>query len=148
MLVGQGDGDPTGTPVVPETFAAIPDIESITPGDMTTGIIEKTHLRSPGRHREKLATLRDSGAIVLQGNYRPSHGAHKQNGGDGFLPDHSVLALWRAVKENNFKLVLPVEAGMVGTPPDDTAIELTIRGVISRIPAGRAGAGWQSAVHV
>jgi len=138
ILVGQGDEAP-GPPIVPETFVAIPDIESITPGDMTTGIIEKTHLRSPGRHREKLATLRDSGAIVLQGNYRPSHGAHKQTGGDGFDADHSLLSLWRSCKQNNFKLIMPPEAGTVGTPPDDTAIELVIIGIVSKYQPGVLG---------
>ena len=134
MLVGQGDGV-VGPPVTPETFVAIPDIESITPGDMTTGVIEKTHLRSPGRHKEKLATLRDSGPIALAGNYRPSHGAHKQDGGDGFVAGHSLLTLWRNVTENNFKLVLPIEAGDDGgTPP--AAISLDIRGVVTKYQIG------------
>jgi hypothetical protein len=139
VMIGQGDGNPTGTPVVPETFIAIPDIESITPGDMTTGIIQKTHLRSPGRHHEKLATLRDSGPIVLQGNYRPSHGAHKQVAADGFLEGYSLLSLWRNVTEANFLLVFPEEAGKVGTPPDDTAIALPFRGVVSKYQPGVLG---------
>src|SRR4029450_1286188 len=134
MLVGQGDGVP---PTTPETFIAIPDIESSTPGDMTTGIIEKTHLRSPDRHREKLATLRDSGAIVLQGNYRPMHGAHRQTAADGFLVGYSLLSLWRNVTECNFKLIFPDEAGMVGTP--GAAIELPFRGVVSKYQPGVLG---------
>src|SRR5678816_1378787 len=100
LLVGQGDGSP-------ETFTAVPDIDTITPGDMTTGVVDITHLRSPGRHREKLGTIRDSGAIVLKGNYRPSHGAHLQGGGDGFNATHSLLTLWRNVTENNFQLLVP-----------------------------------------
>ena len=109
--------------------------ESITPGDMTTGIIDKTHLRSPGRHREKLATLRDSGPIACVANYRPTNGAHKQHGGDGFTDGYSLLALWRNVTENNFQFVLPIEAGDDGgTPP--AAIALTIRGVVTKYQIG------------
>jgi hypothetical protein len=134
ILVGQGDGAP-GPPIVPETFVAIPDIDSITPGDMTTGVVDKTHLRSPGRHREKLGTIRDSGPIACVGNYRPSHGAHKQVGGDGFTATHSLLSLWRNVTECNFKLVLPIEAGNDGgTPPK--AITLPVRGIVSKYQIG------------
>ncbi|HZA01113.1 MAG TPA: hypothetical protein VE665_02425 [Hyphomicrobiaceae bacterium] len=121
FLVGQGDGSP-------ETFTAVPDIESITLGDMTTGVVDKTHLRSPGRHREKLATLRDSGPIVLAGNYRPAHGAHLQTGGDGFDAAHSLLSLWRNVTENNFELVMPEAAGSTVLP---------IRGTVTRYQIGQ-----------
>jgi hypothetical protein len=132
ILVGQGDLTPG-----PETFVAVPDIESITPGDMTTGVIQKTHLRSPGRHHEKLATLRDSGPIALAGNYRPAHGAHRQAAADGFLVGYSLLSLWRNVTETNFKLVLPEEAGLVGTPA--AAIELPLRGVVTKYQIGVLG---------
>jgi hypothetical protein len=135
ILIGQGDGDPDGTPPIPETFVAVPDVESITPGDMTTGIIDKTHLRSPGRHREKLATLRDSGPIACVANYRPTNGAHKQHGGDGFADGFSLLALWRNVTENNFQFMLPIEAGDDGGTPAK-AIALTIRGVVSKYQIG------------
>ena len=127
FLVGQDDGSP-------ETFTAVPDIESITMGDMTTGTVPKTHLRSPGRHHEKLATIRDSGPISLAGNYRPTHGAHKQVGGDGFSATHSLLSLWRNVTENNFKIVLPEEANDAGSPGE--AIELPIQGVVTRYQIG------------
>lgn len=119
FLVGQGDS--------PETFVAVPDIESITPGDMTTGTVDITHLRSPGRHREKLGTIRDSGPIVLAGNYRPDHGAHLQGGGDGFDSTHSLLTLWRTVAENNFQIVLPSDAGSTVLP---------IRGTVTRYQIG------------
>jgi hypothetical protein len=117
--VGQGDS--------PETFVAVPDIDSITMGDMTTGIVDVTHLRSPGRHREKLGTIRDSGPIVLAGNYRPDHGAHLQGGGDGFDATHSLLTLWRTVAENNFEIELPSAAGSVVLP---------IRGTVTKYQIG------------
>lgn len=126
FLVGQDDGSP-------ETFVAVPDINTITPGDMTTGVVNKTHLRSPGRHHEKIATIRDSGPITLSGNYRPSHGAHKQTGGDGFSATHNLLSLWRNVTECNFQLALP-EAADTASPSE--AIVLPIRGVITRYQIG------------
>lgn len=122
IKVGQGDS--------PETFVAIPDIETITPGDMTTGVVDKTHLRSPGRHREKIATIRDSGAITLAGNYRPDHGAHKSTGGDGFDAAHSLLTLWRTVAENNFEIELPEDAG---------SIVLPFRGTVTKYQIGALG---------
>ncbi len=122
--VGQDDS--------PETFVAVADVMLITPGDMTTGVIEKTHLRSPNRHREHLATLRDSGPIVLTGNYRPGHGSHSTAGGDGFDSAHSLPSLWIAVKENNFELELPVTAG-------SPAVVLAIRGVVTKYQIGAIG---------
>jgi hypothetical protein len=129
FMVGQDDGSP-------ETFVAVPDINRIAPGDMTTGIVPITHLRSPDRHQEKKGTIRDSGPIVLEGNYRPSHGAHKQVGGDGFDADHSLLSLWISVAENNFRIVLPdrEDAGATGSPL--AGIALDVRGTVTRYQIG------------
>lgn len=127
LLVGQDNGSP-------ETFTAAPEINRIAPGDMTTGVIPVTHLRSPGRHHEKRATIRDSGAIVCEGNYIPAHGAHQQVGGDGFDADHSLLSLWRNVTENNFKMVLPDASSLGGSP--NTGIALPFRGTITKYQIG------------
>jgi hypothetical protein len=135
VLVGQG------APVAPETeelFVSIPDVESITFGDMTTGVVDTTHLRSTGRHRERKATIRDSGPISLVVNYRPDHGAHMQTGGDGFTDTNNLLALWRNVTEANFKLILPDDAALPVTPPaTPDLIELPIRGVITKYTIGQ-----------
>lgn len=132
FLVGQDDGSP-------ETFTAIPDVNSITPGDMTTGIVEITHLRSPDRHREKKGTLRDSGAISMECNHRPNHGAHKRAGGDGFSTTHNLVDLWINVTENNFQLVFPdrEDAGATGSPL--VGIALDVAGVITRYQIGQLG---------
>ena len=128
FLVGQGEASP-------EIFVSVPDVESITFGDMTTGTVDTTHLRSPGRHRERKATIRDSGPITLVVNYRPDNGAHMQAGGDGFSTTHNLLALWRNVTENNFKLILPEDAAAPASPVD--LIELPIRGVITKYTIGQ-----------
>lgn len=119
LLVGQGGASP-------ETFVAIADLESITPGDMSTDVIEKTHLRSPEAHREKLAGMRDSGAFALAGNWRPTHGSQSNAGGDGFT-NGGLIGLWRTRKEVNFKIVLT--DGSPGT-------ELPFRGIVSKFQPG------------
>lgn len=129
VLVGQGGS--------PETFVAIPEVNSVTPGDMTTGTVQMTHLRSPGRHHEKKATIRDSGPIVLECNYNVMHGAHKQGGGDGFSATHNLLQLWRNVTECNFRIVLPDETGTGGSP--DLGEVIDIAGVITRYQIGAIG---------
>jgi len=128
LLVGQGNS--------PEDFVAVADVMSITPGDMSTGVVDKTHLRSPGRHREKLATIRDSGAFTLSGNWRPGHGsqsntASEDNSGDGFTAGRSLLQLWRNVTEANFIIRLTLNAGG-GSP----AIEWPFRGVVTKFQPG------------
>jgi len=120
--IGQGDGPP-------ETFLAVADVAIITPGDMTTGILDKTHLRSPDRHREKLATLRDSGPFQIMGNYRPDHGSHTVAGGDGFSATRSLVSLWRDVTEANFEIELPADAG-------SPAVVLEFRGVVTKYQIG------------
>lgn len=129
FLVGQGGASP-------ETFTAVPEINSITFGDMTTGVVDFTHLRSPGRHREKKGTIRDSGPITISGNYLSSHGAHKQAGGDGFSATHSLLSLWRNVTENNFGIYIPDVPVPDGGSPAETGTILPIRGVVTRYQVG------------
>lgn len=121
LLVGQGDS--------PETFVAIPDVTSITPGDMTTGVVDITHLRSPDRHREKKGTIRDSGPFVISGNYRPEHGAHQTGGGDGFSATHSLVSLWKDVTEANFRIDMPADAG-------SPELQFAFAGIVTRYQIG------------
>lgn len=123
LLVGQDNGSP-------ETFVAVADIDTITPGDMTTNVVQKTHLRSPEAHHEKLAALRDSGPFTITGNWRLAHGSHSNAGGDGF--DTGLIGLWRSREERNFKIVLPIEAG-------SPAIEWPFRGVVTQYQPGEIG---------
>lgn len=124
LLVGQDDGSP-------ETFVAVADVAEITPGDMTTAVIEKTHLRSPEAHREKLAGLRDSGPFTIMGNWRPTHGSQSNAGGDGFgTSGGGLIGLWRQRIERNFKIVLND-----GSP----ATEWPFRGVITKFQPGTIG---------
>src|SRR5262245_25549559 len=127
FLVGQGDS--------PESFAAVPEIMRISPiVSMTTGNVDVTHLRSPDRHREKAPTLSDSGPIVVEGNFRPGHGAHLLAGGDGFDADHNLQALRKSAARNNFVIRLPEAAGLEGSPAE--AVELPLVGFVSKYEIG------------
>jgi hypothetical protein len=129
FLVGQGDGSP-------ETFTAVPEINSITLGDMTTGVVDVTHLRSPGRHREKIGTIRDSGPISLSGNYRPDHGAHRQAASDGFVAGYSLFSLWRNVTPANFGIYIPDVPVTDGGSPGETGQILPVRGIVTKYQPG------------
>ncbi len=124
LLVGQGDASP-------ESFVAVADVTMIEPGNTPAGIINKTHLRSPGRTHEKLSTIRDLGPFKFSGNYRPGHGSHKLAGvaGDGFNSTHSLTALHRSQTETNFQ-VLVVDA-------NSATFTLAFRGVVSDYHVGQ-----------
>lgn len=128
FLVGQGDS--------PETFTAVANVTKITPGNTPAGIINKTHLRSPGRAHEKMSTIRDLGPFQLEGNYRPDHGSQSLAGGDGFAAESSpgtgdgksLPALHRSQAENNFQIKL--------TDADGTEHTLDFRGVVADFKVG------------
>jgi hypothetical protein len=121
-LIGQDDGSP-------ETFVAVAQVSSIEFGDMTAGIINKTHLRSPGRAHEKIATLRDLGAFTMTGTLNYKHGSLTNAGGDGFTPG-GLTYLHRNLIERNMKILLSD-----GSP----ATEVPFRGVISSLKLGTVG---------
>jgi hypothetical protein len=130
LEVGQGDS--------PESFVAVADVMSITPGDMTTAVIDKTHLRSPEAHREKLAGIRDSGPFVLKGNWRPKHGTQSNatnTTADGVAAGRGLIALWRNRTEANFKIVLNDVVG--GSPAEQ--LEWPFRGVVTKFQPGEIG---------
>lgn len=118
-LIGQDNGSP-------ETFVAVADIDKIAFGEMTAEVVNKTHLRSPGRAHEKIATIRDLGPFSMSGNLRLSHGSQNNAGGDGFTTG-GLIAIHRALDERNMKIVL--SDGSPGT-------ELPFRGVISSLKLG------------
>lgn len=119
LRVGQDDGSP-------ETFVAIAQIDTVQFGDMTAGILNKTHLRSPGRAHEKIATIRDMGPFTITGTLDMKHGSHNNAGGDGFTSG-GLIAIHRNLDERNFELEVPN-----GSP---TTV-LPFRGVISSLNLG------------
>lgn len=119
-LIGMGNS--------PETFVAVAQIASIQFGDMTAGIVNKTHLRSPGRAHEKIATIRDLGPFTMTGQLNLTHGSHRNATGDGFTTPGGLIALHRNLTERNMQIDIPD-----GSP----ATMLPFRGVISRLNLGQ-----------
>jgi hypothetical protein len=123
LLVGDGAS--------PEVFEAVADVVSIAPGDMSTAVIEKTHLRSPAAHREKLAGLRDSGPFTVRCNYRPKHESQSNaGGGAGNFVAGGVLAYWIDRQTRNWKIVCSD-----GSP----ATEVPFSGFVSKYQIGEFG---------
>lgn len=123
LLVGDGTS--------PEVFWAIADVVSITPGDMSTAVIEKTHLRSTEAHREKIAGLRDSGPFTVQLNWRPTHESQSNTGGLGAFVSGGLVKFWRDRTVKNWKIVL--SDGSPGT-------EWPFTGFVSKFQPGEIGA--------
>jgi len=117
-LIGQNDS--------PETFVAVAQVASIEFGEMTAGIINKTHLRSPGRAHEKIATIRDLGPFTMTGQLNMRHGSQNNAGGDGFTAG-GLIAIHRSLEERNMIIEIPD-----GSP----ATQLPFRGVISQLNLG------------
>lgn len=121
LKVGLGNGSP-------ETFVSLKSVKSIKLGKMSANVVERTHLRSPNRHREKIATIRDSEPITVVCNWNPTHGSQSNAGGDGFT-NGGMLALHRDLTENNFICVLsngtswPFRGIVTGFDPGELGIE-------------------------
>src|ERR1051325_3163807 len=127
-IVGYGAQWLIGDGASPENFEAVADVISIAFGDMTTAVIEKTHLRSPAAHREKKVTLRDSGPFTMKCNYRPTHESQNNaGGGTGSFTTGGILAKWIGRSELNMKIKLND-----GSP----ATELPFRGSITKDQPG------------
>ncbi len=121
LKIGQGDS--------PESFVAVADVTKIKPGNTPASIINKTHLRSPGRTHEKLSTIRELGPFHVEGNYRPDHGSHMLAGGqDGIGAGLSLPALHRSQAENNFLVEV--------TDADGNTHAIAFRGVVSNYEVG------------
>jgi hypothetical protein len=127
-IVGYGAELLVGDGASPASYEAVADVISITPGEMTTAVIDKTHLRSPDRHREKIATLRDSGPFVIRANWRPSHESQsKAGGGSGSFTAGGLVQKWINVSEEDFLIRLND-----GSPPT----EFPFRGTVTRFQPG------------
>lgn len=114
----------------PEGFDAVAAVLSITPGEMSTDVIDRTHLRSPDAHREKMAGIRDSGAFTIEGTWLPRHESQSNaGGGSGSFTAGGVMGLWRTRSARNMKISLN----------DSPATQWPFRGIITRFQPGEIG---------
>jgi len=128
LLVGFASGSPGS----PEVFEAVAEVRTITFGDMTTAVYERTHLRSPAAHREKLMVLRDSGPFSMDCNWRPQHVSQSYTGGgSGAFTGGGMLRKWVDRKVLNFKLVL--------AQGEDAPLEIPFTGGVTKYQPGPVG---------
>jgi hypothetical protein len=103
---GYGTQLMAGDGASPENFEALVEVVDFAFGTMETAVFERTHLRSPDAHKEKLLGLRDSGAFVAKCNWRPKHESQSNaGGGSGSFTAGGTLAFWRNRTTKNYKLV-------------------------------------------
>lgn len=131
VLVGSavGGASPDGSPDE-DTYTVVGYVRSVTPGSMESNIIDRTHLRSIGAHREKTVGLRDSGPFALVMDWLPDEEAQSNaGGGAGAFASGGLLSMWRNREERNFRLILP----------DEDATEWDFVGAISQYQPGEIG---------
>lgn len=123
LLVGDGTS--------PENFEAVAQVVRITPGEMTTAVIDKTHLRSPAAHREKMPGLRDSGPFSVECIYNPQHESHTNaGGGSGSFQGGGTVSFWIDRTTRNWQI-------RTGTGSPQTILPFT--GFVSRWQLGEIG---------
>ena len=131
LLMGAAAGGPSpdGSPDE-DTYTPIGYVMSITPGEMTSNIIQATHLRSIGAHHEKVVGLRDSGPFSCELVWAPTEESQSNaGGGAGAFASGGLMAVWTNREERNFRIVLP----------DDAATEWDFVGAVSRFQPGEIG---------
>lgn len=92
LKIGDGGG--------PEVFTTIGEIFNIDGPELIQELIDATHMESPGRNREKIAGLRDTGPCTFDINWIPDNAVHA-----GFITDYEAGTL------RNFEMILPDTAG-------------------------------------
>lgn len=99
-FIGYGAEVLVGDGTSPQNFQSVAGVVSVTPGDWTTAVIDKTHLRSPAAHREKLLGLRDSGPFVMVMHCMPTDETQSRaGGGTPSFTSGGLLAKWIAREE-------------------------------------------------
>lgn len=106
-IQGYGAQMQVGDGTSPENFESIAGVTQITPGAMETEDIDRTHLRSPDRHREHAPGLRDSGAFSCGGRWLPTEQSQSNaGGGSGAFASGGLIKLWRDAALHNFRILL------------------------------------------
>ncbi|MFE3839419.1 phage tail tube protein [Pseudogemmobacter sonorensis] len=71
-MIGYDTGFAIAATAAGTTFVELDEVFEVTPPSATISEVEVTHFKSPGRRREFIAGLTDSGTASLQMNYVPN----------------------------------------------------------------------------
>lgn len=71
--IGYGATFEIGDGASPEVFTEVAEVVSITPPGATVEKIDTTHLQSPNRYREKVASIKDSSDVSFTVNATPAN---------------------------------------------------------------------------
>jgi len=104
-------------------FVEVAEVISVTPGESTTDRVDATHMQSPGRRREYLAGLVDSGEASLEINWVPSNPTDILVRGllaSGAIVEHRItfnneVTLTFDAAVTGFSKVIPIDDRMTAT---------------------------------
>ena len=85
-----------GNGATSEVFTTIAEVKTISGPNITTEMLEATHMESPSGFREWLPSFKDAGEVSFEVNFLPSSTSHK-----GLTTDQAART------KRNFKLVFP-----------------------------------------
>lgn len=112
----------------PEGFEAVAFVKRIKPGSTKTADVDRTHLRSPDRHKEHAPGMRDTGPFEIEGWYAPSEDSHSvAGGGSGSFQNGGLPAIAAAATILNHQIVLND-----GSP----ATTISLRGYVAEFSVG------------
>lgn len=150
-IFGHGAQLLMGDDGTPEAFEAVAEVTSIKPGGFMVAVLEKTHLRSPNKHREKKAGLRDTDPTVIELNWKPGHESQNlTGGGSGSFTSGGLLYVMRNTLTKNWKIQLDdspttylpftgfISKYEIGALNNDGIVPLTVE----ITPTGDVGSDW------
>ncbi len=124
--IGYGSLFKVGDAASPELFTTVAGLFGITPGPMSTAVVDVTKHESANAHREKIAGLKDTGPFTIAGEFRPSNATQSKAGTRG------LLKLWDARTTFNFEIVVadgnsttwgPVAGFVSGFKPGEISVD-------------------------
>lgn len=121
-FIGYGAQVLIGNGASPEQFEAVAGVKSVTMPETMFADTDLTHLRSPNRHKEHKAGMRDSTEMSVEGIYLPSEDSlTSTGGGTGAFQNGGLPTLAEDGVNRNVVVRLPT-----GSPE----LEVEIRGYI------------------
>lgn len=123
-FIGYGAQLLVGNGASPEVFEAVAGVTSIAMPETMFADVDITHLRSPNRHKEHKAGMRDSTEMGVEGTYLPSEWSLlAAGGGSGAFASGGLPTLSEDGINRNFIVRLPT-----GSPELEVACRGYIKG--------------------